>query len=151
MKSQDNLVMDQTQEVAKINVEYEKVQQILPDLRLEENKTASELQRLTINLDNQEKEIYRANTAVEETQIRIEQLKNDIKREEFLFNDAKENIERVRDEKLLLEKQQGDLFLESNDNTSITNNSTSSKNNNPIIDYIDFEDGYEKAVAAAIF
>ena len=60
MKAQDNLVMTQTQEVAKINVGYEKVQQTLPDLRLEENKIASELQRLTINLDNQEKEIYRA-------------------------------------------------------------------------------------------
>ncbi|SVA45695.1 uncharacterized protein METZ01_LOCUS98549, partial [marine metagenome] len=51
MKSQDSQVMKQTQEVAKINVEYEKVQQTLPDLRLEENKIASELQRLTINLD----------------------------------------------------------------------------------------------------
>ena len=59
MKKQDNQVMTQTQEVAKINVEYEKVQQVLPDLRLEENKIASELQRLSINLDNQEKEIYR--------------------------------------------------------------------------------------------
>ena len=148
MKAQDNLVMTQTQEVAKINVGYEKVQQTLPDLRLEENKIASELQRLTINLDNQEKEIYRANNAVEETKIRIEQIKNDIKREEFLFNDAKENIKRVCNEKSLLEKQQGDLFLESNDNTSMTNYSATSKNNNPIIDYIDFEDGYEKAVAA---
>jgi len=148
MKSQDSLIMTQTQEVAKINVEYEKVQEILPNLRLEENKIASDLQRLTINLDNQEKEIYRANTAVEETQIRIEQIKNDIKREEFLFNEAKENIDRVRDEKSLLEKQQGDLFLKSNDNNAIENNLTTNKNDNPIIDYIDFEDGYEKAVAA---
>ena len=30
--------------------------------------------------------------------------------------------------KSLLEKQQGDLFLESNDNTSMTNNSATSKN-----------------------
>ena len=28
------------------------------------------------------------------------------------------------------------------------NNLTKSKNNNPVIDYLDFEDGYEKAVAA---
>ena len=47
-------------------------------MRIEENKIASELQRNTINLDNQEKEIERANTAaVEEIQIRIEQIKND--------------------------------------------------------------------------
>ena len=147
MDAQNILVNDQTQEVSKLNIEYEKVQQNLPELRLEENKIASELQKNTINLDNQEKEIYRANSAVEETQIRIEQIKNDIKREQFLFNDAKENIERVKDEKSLLEKQQGDLFIENNDN-SLQNNEKQNKNNNPIIDYIDFEDGYEKAVAA---
>ncbi len=147
MKTQDSLVSTQTQKVAKINVDYEKAQQTLPDLRLEENKIASELQRLTIDLGNQEKEIYRANTAVEETQIRIEQIKNDIKREQFLFDDAKENIERVHNEKSLLQQQQGDLFSES-DNNTLANNSKVSKNNYPIIDYIDFEDGYEKAVAA---
>ena len=31
---------------------------------------------------------------MEETQIRIEQMKNDINREQFLYNDAKENFER---------------------------------------------------------
>jgi len=147
MKKQENLVNTQTQEVAKKNIDYEKVQQTLPDLRLQENKIASELQRHTINLDNQEKEIYRANTALEETQIRIEQIKNDIKREQFLFDDAKENLERVSNEKSLLEKQQGDLFIE-NEDSPILNNTNKSKNNNPIIDYIDFPDGYEKAVAA---
>jgi len=147
MNEQEKSVNDQTQIVSKINIEYENIQQTLPDLRLEENKISSELQRLTINLDNQEKEIYRANTAVEETQIRIEQIKNDIKREKYLSDNAKENIDRVRNEKSLLEKEQGDLFIE-NDNNSIENGSAKSKNNNPIIDYIDFEDGYEKAVAA---
>ncbi len=147
MKDQDKLVNSKTEEVAKINIEYEQIQSTLPDLRLEENKISSELQRHTINLDNQEKEIYRANSAVEETQIRIEQIKNDIKREQFLLNDAKENIDRVIDEKSLLEKQQGDLFIESSETTK--ENNSFAKNNNPIIDYIDFEDGYEKAVAAA--
>ena len=56
---------------------------------IKENKTASELQKNTINLENQEKEINRANSAVEETQIRIQQIKNDMDREQFLFNDAK--------------------------------------------------------------
>ena len=143
--SHNTLVANQTQKVASINVEYENVQQSLPDMRLEEGKIASELQRNTINLDNQEKEIDRANTAVEEIQIRIEQIKNDNSREQFLFDDAQENLSRVRDEKSLLEKQQGDLFLEEeSENTS----SSISKNNNPIIDYLDFEDGYEKALAA---
>ena len=143
--SHNTLVANQTQNVASINVEYENIQQSLPDMRLEEGKIASELQRNTINLDNQEKEIDRANTAVEEIQIRIEQIKNDNSREQFLFDDAQENLSRVKDEKSLLEKQQGDLFLEEeSENTS----SSISKNNNPIIDYLDFEDGYEKALAA---
>ena len=143
--SHNTLVANQTQTVVSINVEYEKVQQSLPNMRLEEGKIASELQRNTINLDNQEKEIDRANIAVEEIQIRIEQIKNDNSREQFLFDDAQENLSRVKDEKSLLEKQQGDLFLEEeSENTS----SSISKNNNPIIDYLDFEDGYEKALAA---
>ena len=146
MKNQNNLVSDQTQEVAKVNIQYEKVQELLPNMRLKESKIAGELQKNTINLDNQEKEIDRANTAVEETQIRIQQIKNDMDREQFLFNDAKENMERVREEKLILEKQQGDLFLDSADQNSY--NTSSQQNNNPIIDYLDFQDGYEKAVAA---
>jgi len=145
-QDQNNLVINETQIVAKINIEYENVQQLLPDLRLKENKIAAELQRNSINLENQEKEIERANTAVEETQIRIEQIKNDVNREQFLFDDAKENLFRVQDEKSLLEKQQGDLFLE--DNLDQLKSSSPSKNNNPIIDYLDFEDGYEKALAA---
>ena len=143
--SHNTLVANQTQTVVSINVEYEKVQQSLPNMRLEEGKIASELQRNTINLDNQEKEIDRANIAVEEIQIRIEQIKNDNSREQFLFDDAQENLSRVKDEKSILEKQQGDLFLEEE---SENNSSSISKNNNPIIDYLDFEDGYEKALAA---
>ena len=146
LKDQNNIVSNQTQEVAKVNVEYEKVQEALPNMRLKESQIASELQKHTINLDNQEKEIDRANSAVEETQIRIQQIKNDMDREQFLFDDANENMERVREEKSILEKQQGDLFLDTNDQD--TDQSTSQRNNNPIIDYLDFEDGYEKAVAA---
>ncbi len=146
MKKQNNIVSDQTQEVVKINIEYEKVQESLPNMRLNESKIAAELQKHTINLDNQEKEIIRANSAVEETQIRIQQIKNDMDREKFLFNDAKENMEQVREEKSILEKQQGDLFLETT--SGELDDINSQNNNNPIIDYLDFEDGYEKAVAA---
>jgi len=146
LKDQDSLVSDQTQGVAKVNVEYEKVQESLPNMRLKESQIASELQKHTINLDNQEKEIDRANSAVEETQIRIQQIKNDMDREQFLFDDANENTERVREEKSILEKQQGDLFLDTNEKDNDV--TSSQRNNNPIIDYLDFEDGYEKAVAA---
>ena len=144
-QSQNDLVADQTQIVASVNIQYEEIQESLPSMRLNEGKIASELQRNTINLDNQEKEIERANTAVEEIQIRIEQIKNDFNREQFLFDDAQANLLRVKDEKLLLEKQQGDLFLEEENQNS---SSSTLKNNNPIIDYLDFEDGYEKALAA---
>ena len=146
LKDQSNIVSNQTQEVAKVNIEYEKVQEALPNMRLKESQIAAELQKHTINLDNQEKEIDRANSAVEETQIRIQQIKNDMDREQFLFDDANENMERVREEKSILEKQQGDLFLETSDQDNDL--SSSQRNNNPIIDYLDFEDGYEKAVAA---
>ncbi len=142
--AQNILVVDQTKLTASVNIKYEKVQEILPNLRTDENKIASELQRNTINLDNQEKEIERANNAVEEIQIRIEQIINDSNREQFLFDDAQENLIRVKDEKSLLEKQQGDLFIEE----GVTKESSSKKNNNPIIDYLDFEDGHEQALAA---
>lgn len=143
---QNNLVADQTKIVASTNVEYEKIQQSLPDMRMEENKIAAQLQRHTIDYDNQEKEIERANSAVEEIQIRIEQIKSDNEREQFLFDDAEENLLSVQDEKSILEKQQGDLFVKED---SLELNSTANlKNNNPIIDYLDFEDGYEKALAA---
>ena len=55
-------------------------------------------------------------------------------------------MSRVREEKSLLEKQQGDLFIE--EETEEMDNQTKSKNNNPVIDYLDFEDGYERAIAA---
>ena len=145
---QNLLVNNQTQIVASINVEYEKIQQSLPEMRLGENKIASELQKNTINLDNQEKEIERANTAVDEIQIRIEQIKNDEIREKVLFDDAEDNLLRVQDEKSILEKQQGDLFIEDNENLDSSKPIINEKNNNPIIDYLDFEDGYEKALAA---
>ena len=145
--SETNVVNDQTQVVARLNVEYEKVQESLPNLRLQENKVAAELQKYSINLENQEKEIERANIAVDETKVRIEQIKNDIDREKFLFEDAKQNLERVREEKSVLLKQQGDFFIQSDD--ELNNEAVSNKNNNnPIIDYIDFEDGLEQAIAA---
>ena len=148
MSSQNEVVNDQTHIVAQINTEYEKVQQTLPDLRLEEGRIASELQKNTINLDNQEKEIERANSAVEEIQVRIEQIKNDTERERFLYKDADLNLERVKEEKSILLKQQGDLFLQNEEGDDNQTIDTGKKNNNPIIDFIDFEDGLENAVAA---
>ncbi|MBI04950.1 MAG: chromosome segregation protein SMC [Pelagibacteraceae bacterium] len=147
MKAQDAIVTNHTQIVAKINIEYENIQQLLPSMRSKENEISSELQKNTINLDNQEKEIDRANVAVEETQIRIQQIKNDINREKFLFEDANENLIRVKEEKSILEKEQGDLFIANNEDFNL-DSANKQKNNNPIIDYIDFEEGLEKAVAA---
>ena len=146
MSSQNNFVNDQTHIVSQLNLEYEKIQNILPNLRNEENKVSSELQKNTLDLENQEKDIERAGIALEETEVRIEQIKNDINREKFLYDDANQNLSRVRDEKSLLLKQQGDLFIQSNDD--IKGNETTINKNNPIIDYIDFEDGLENAVAS---
>ncbi len=146
LKDQDDLVTKQTQIVSKININYENIQQELPGLRLKENKTASELQRYTINLDNQEKEIKRANNSIEEIEVRLQQIINDLDREKFLLNDAEGNLFKVHDEKSLLEKNQGDLFVDENKNKNT--NFNTNKNDNPIIDFLDFEDGYEKALAA---
>ena len=43
-------------------------------------------------------------------------------------------------------KEQGDLFVEENDD--LFSKPKPQKNNNPMIDYLDFEDGYEKALAS---
>ncbi len=143
---QKKLVADQTQIVASNNVNYENIQQQLPELRKHESNIASELQKNSINLVNQEKEIERAKNAVEEIQIRIEQINNDVSREQFLLEDSKDNLLKLLEEKTFLEKQQGDLFQEEID---ISNTSTGSKeNNNPIINYLNFEDGYENALAS---
>ena len=143
---QENLVSNQTQIVASQNVEYENMQQKLPDLRQKESKAASELQKNSINLDNQEKEIERAKNSVEEMQIQIEQIKNDVSREQFLLDDAKENLVKLQEEKSLLEKQQGDLFADETTASRILPDSK--RNNNPIIDYLDFDEGYENTLAA---
>ncbi len=140
----EGLVSNQTEITASKNIEYEKIQSELPDLRTQENNLSSELQKNSINLQNQEKEIERANDSIEEIQIRITQINDDIKRENFLSEDAKENLIRVRKEKSNLEKQQGELFNEEEASVTIQ----SSKNENPVIDYIDFEDGYETALAS---
>ena len=143
---QETLVSDKTQTVASNNIQYEKIQQKLPLLRKNESTAASELQKNSINLDNQEKEIERAKNAIEEIQIRIGQINNDVSREQFLLDDAKENLLKLLEEKSLLIKQQGELFEKE---SNISNNLTGSKkNNNPIIDYLDFEDGYENLLAA---
>ena len=146
LNDQNDLVNSKTNDVSKINVEHEKILEKLPDMRTLENKISSELQKNTMNLENQEKEIQRASTAAEDIQIRLGQIEDDFNREKFLLNDTKENLLKVRDEKSYLEKQQGDLFIENNDFEN--NSSTIKKNNNPIIDYLDFEDGYEKALAS---
>ena len=117
------MVVDQTQKVTKTNIEYEKIQQTLPELREQESKTTAELQRNSLILENQETEIHRSNTSADEINIRIEQINDDLNREQFLLDDADENFKRVKDERVSLEKQQGDLFegqLESS-TTSLAN------------------------------
>ena len=94
-KEQNQLVIAQTQKVTKINIEYEKIQQILPELRGQESKITADLQKNSLKLENQEIEIQRANKAADEICIRIEQIKDDLNREQFLLDDAIENLSRV--------------------------------------------------------
>ena len=85
-------------------------------------------------------------TAHETQNIPLQKLTEVILESLFLLDDTKENLSKVRDEKSLLEKQQGDLFIE--EKKFFDSKNSQSKNNNPIIDYLDFEDGYEKALAS---
>ncbi len=147
LASQTKLVNDQTHVVSSTNLQFEKVKDTLPNLRTEEAKVSADLQKNTINLENQEKELERARISADETEVRIDQIKNDIKREKFLFDDAKQNLDRVIEEKSILLKQQGDLFIQ-NDEIENNEQNDTKKNNNPIIDFIDFEDGLEQALAA---
>ena len=142
-KDQNLLVVNQTKKVAEINIKYEKIVQQLPNLRSEEQKITTELQKNSINLENQEFEIQRVNSTTDEINIRIKQINDDVKREQFLFDDANKKLIHVRDEKKRLEKQQGDLF-----GGHVENFSNSAENENPIIDYLDFEQNLEKALAS---
>ena len=144
-KKQEELVVSQTQKVAKRNIEYEEIQQKLPELRTKENKITGELQKNSLNLESQEVEIQRANTAADDINVRIEQINDDLVREEFLLNNAKENLTRVKQEKANLEKSQGDLFEKEKE---LEGSSIRSESNNPIIDFLDFEDDIEKALAS---
>jgi len=141
--NQEKIVTNQTEKVAELNIEYEKIQNLLPSIRGEEKKISSELQKNLLQLENQETEIQRAGEAKKEIEIRLNQIKEDLNREQFLLDDANNNLLRVKEEKSLLEQHQGDLFKENNESESLPSN-----NNQPIIDYLDFEDNLEKAMAS---
>tara|TARA_Y100001970_G_C14258549_1_gene877557 strand:+ start:9340 stop:11958 length:2619 start_codon:yes stop_codon:yes gene_type:complete len=140
--NQNNLVNNQTQLVAKINIEYEKIQSHLPEVRKKEAEINGELQKNIIILENKESEIIRAKANSDEIIIRLNQIKDDVNREQFLFDDAKLNLSKVQEEKETLEKQQGELFK------SELDDSLSISNDNPIIDFLSFEDGLETALAS---
>ena len=55
-----------------------------------------------------------ATGAIEEIQITIGQINNDISREQFLLNDTKENLSRVKDEKSILEVKEIIDFINCN-------------------------------------
>ena len=137
-------VDDKTREVARINAEYEQKQNKIPSLRNKDIGIAAELQKYSLTFDNFEKEVDRIKINIEDLNIRVKQIEEDIIREKALSNNAQLNITKVRNERNKLEKQ-GDLFPKTHESKIDTKTETS----NPIIDYLDFEDGLEKAIASA--
>ncbi len=137
-------VDDKTREVARINTEYEQKQNKIPSLRNKDIAIAAELQKYSLTFDNFEKEVDRIKINIEDLNLRVKQIEEDIIREKALSNNAQLNITKVKNERNKLEKQ-GDLFPKTHESKTDTKNETS----NPIIDYLDFEDGLEKAIASA--
>ena len=74
---------------------------------------------------------------------RLSQVEDDLKRENILRDEAKINLEKVQKERNKLE-QQGDLFPEKIRINKLNNNETSMA----VIDYLNFEDGLERALAS---
>ena len=144
MENHQKDVDDKTREVARINTEYEQKQNKIPSLRNKDIAIAAELQKYSLTFDNFEKEVDRIKINIEDLNLRVKQIEEDIIREKALSNNAQLNITKVKNERNKLEKQ-GDLFPKTHESKTDTKNETS----NPIIDYLDFEDGLEKAIASA--
>tara|TARA_B100001123_G_C15344376_1_gene1036362 strand:+ start:6369 stop:8990 length:2622 start_codon:yes stop_codon:yes gene_type:complete len=143
LNDHEELVNTQTRNVARINVEFEEQQSKIPDLRNKDNTITAELQKCTLTLDNYEKDIDRIGDTTQDLNNRYKQIEDDILREEALAENAKINLLNVQQERNKLQ-QQGDLFPEKSSSLNKTNDDLS----NHIIDYLDFEDGLEKALAS---
>ena len=142
LKTHEEKVIFQTSEVAKTNVEYENQKNKIPELRSIDTAISTELEKINLNLNNFELEIKRIENSNEDLKTRLKQVDDDLIREQGLSSDAEINLEKVRKERNKLE-QQGDLFPEETSIEMLNKNETTKA----VIDYLDFEDGLEKALA----
>ena len=142
LENHEKNVSEQTIEVAKINTKYENKQSEIPSIRDKDSEISSELQKYNLNLENLKRDLDRLVTSEGELKVRLKQIEDDIIREEKLADNAKINLLKVQTERNKLE-QQGDLFPERD--TSVSKFDTRLKS--PVIDYLDFDDGLEKALA----
>ncbi len=144
LKKQENLVTEKTNDVAKINISFEEQQNKIPELRNKDNLIAADLQKINSDLDNYEKEINRVNLTTSDLGVQLKQVEQDITREKALKDDAEINLIKVQKERNKLELQ-GDLFPEEK---PIIDQEKIHDSTNPIIDYLNFEDGLENALAS---
>ena len=143
LKQHENLVNDQTSEVAKINIRYEEQQNNIPKLRIKDSSISTELETINLKLNTYDKEIDHVNLTTTDLNTRLKQVEDDLTREKALKDDAEINLKKVQKERNKLELQ-SDLFPEEiNVNVQSENNVTK-----PVIDYLDFEDGLENALAS---
>ncbi|PPR45087.1 MAG: Chromosome partition protein Smc [Alphaproteobacteria bacterium MarineAlpha5_Bin11] len=136
-----NLVNNQTNIVAQSNIKLENQMNKLPDLREKDSNISAELQKNNLNLDNYKTERERISKTVEDLKVRIDQINEDLKRESALASEANINIAKIKEEREKLEQQQ-DLFPEK------TEGGEKIRFTKPIIDYLNFEDGLERAIAS---
>jgi len=143
LKQHANLVNEQTSEVAKINIKYEEQQNNIPELRIKDTSIAAELEKINLSLNTYDKEIDHVNLTTADLNTQLKQVENDLTREKALKDDAEINLIKVQKERNKLELQ-SDLFPEEI-NTNLQSSNDTAK---PVIDYLDFEDGLENALAS---
>ena len=143
LKQHANLVNEQTSEVAKINIKYEEQQNNIPELRIKDTSIAAELEKINLSLNTYDKEIDHVNLTTADLNTQLKQVENDLTREKALKDDAEINLVKVQKERNKLELQ-SDLFPEEI-NTNLQSSNDTAK---PVIDYLDFEDGLENALAS---
>jgi len=143
LKQHKDLVNNQTSEVAKINIKFEEQQNKIPELRIKDNSISTDLEKINLNLNTYEREIDHINLTTADLNMRLKQVEDDLTREKALKDDAEINLKKVQKESNKL-KLQSDLFPEEV-NVSVKSSYDSAK---PVIDYLDFEDGLENALAS---
>jgi len=103
LKKAESLVAEFTAIVTAATTKQLTVAEVVPDLRLRETEIAAELQRLTLERDNLDKEVGRIEASRLDRIHRLEQVSHDIARERTLAEDADQASTRLSGEQSEIE------------------------------------------------